>query len=111
VLSSSLDITGILAASAMAILGFFVIPFKRKKAKDNFREKMQTLRRKLLETLTTQFNNEKETAITRLKNGIAPYTRYVHGEMERIDAAGATIADIRKSLSALRAQAEMVLQK
>ena len=39
VLSSSLDITGILAAGTLAVLGFFVIPFKRKQAKDNFKEK------------------------------------------------------------------------
>ena len=76
VLSSTLDITGILAASTLAILGFFVIPFKRKQAKDNFKRKMLTLRTKLLGALTTQFNNERESVITRLKDGVAPYTRF-----------------------------------
>ncbi|MCJ7432329.1 MAG: dynamin family protein, partial [Anaerolineales bacterium] len=78
VLSSTMDITGILAAGTLAVLGFFVIPFKRKQAKDRFREKMLSLRTKLLSALTTQFRNESEEAITRLKEGVAPYTRYVH---------------------------------
>ena len=79
VLSSTMDITGMLAASTLAILGFFVIPYKRKQAKDSFKEKMSTLRTKLLGALTTQFTSEAESAITRLKDGVAPYTRYVRG--------------------------------
>lgn len=111
VLSSSMDITGILAASAMAIVGFFVIPYKRKQAKDNFKLKMQALREKLIGALTTQFNNERENAIARLKDGIAPYTRYVRSELERIEAAESTLVDMRQKLSGLRARAQTVLQQ
>ncbi|HLO33798.1 MAG TPA: dynamin family protein [Anaerolineales bacterium] len=62
VLSSSLDVTGILAAGTLAILGFFVIPYKRKQAKDNFKKKMTDLRTNLLESLSTQFTNESQSA-------------------------------------------------
>ena len=110
VLSSSMDITGILAASTMAILGFFVIPYKRKQAKDNFIEKMQALRTKLLTALTEQFNREREIVIARLKDGVVPYTRYVNSEFERIDAAESTLAQLRQKLSALRARAQAVLK-
>jgi small GTP-binding protein len=111
VLSSTLDITGILAASTLAILGFFVIPFKRKQAKDNFKAKMLLLRTKLLGALTAQFNNESESVIARLKDGVAPYTRYVRSERQRIDRAEATLAGLRQSLSALRARSQAVLVK
>ena len=43
-LSSALDITGMLAAGTLAIVGFFVIPYKRKQAKEDFREKIIALR-------------------------------------------------------------------
>jgi small GTP-binding protein len=109
VLSSTLDITGVLAASTLAIVGFFVIPFKRNQVKENFKEKMMTLRTKLLSALTTQFNNERESILTRLKDGVAPYTRYVHSERERIDNAEAVLADLRQKLSALRARSQAVL--
>ncbi len=111
VLSSSLDITGMLAAGTLAILGFFVIPFKRKQAKDNFKAKMLSLRTKLLTALTTQFNDESESVIARLKDGIAPYTRYVRSERERIEAAEASLTELRASLSALRARSQAVLKE
>jgi small GTP-binding protein len=110
VLSSTLDITGILAASTLAILGFFVIPFKRKQAKDRFKEKMLSLRTKLLSALTTQFNNESEDAITRLKVGVAPYTRYVRSERERIENANNTLLNLRQKISELRARSQAVMR-
>jgi small GTP-binding protein len=111
VLSSTLDISGILAASTLAILGFFVIPFKRKQAKDRFKEKMLGLRTKLLNAMITQFSNESENAIDRLKDGVAPYTRYVHSERERIDKAGNTLAGLQQAISELRAHSQAVLVK
>jgi small GTP-binding protein len=111
VLSSSLDITGTVAAGTMAILGFFVIPFKRKRAKENFIAKMELLRTKLLSALTTQFNDEKESVIARLKDGVAPYTRYVRSERERLQAGEASLAGLRQNLSALRARVEVITKK
>jgi small GTP-binding protein len=111
VLSSTLDITGVLAASTLAIVGFFVIPFKRNQVKQNFKEKMLLLRTKLLSALTTQFNNERESILTRLKDGVAPYTRYVRSERERIDSGESILAELRQKLSALRARSQAVLTK
>jgi len=111
VLSTTLDITGILAAGTMAILGFFVIPLKRRHTKDSFKEKMLNLREKLFSALTTQFSNESENAIARLKDGVAPYTRYVRSERERIDKAENTLARLRQKISELRARSQAVLVK
>jgi len=111
VLSSSLDITGILAAGTLAIVGLFVIPYKRKQAKDSFKEKMTNLRENLLDTLTTQFTRESQGAVARLKEGITPYIRYVHTERERIDKSETTLAKLRQQLSVLRARSEAVVGK
>jgi len=111
VLSSSLDITGMLAAGTLAVVGFFVIPFKRKQAKENFKEKMQLLREKLLSALTRQFNNERENVIERMKDGVAPYTRFVRSERERIESAEASLSTLRQELSTLRARSKAVLME
>ena len=111
VLSSSLDITGILAAGTLAILGIFVIPYKRKQAKDNFKEKMTNLRMRLLDTLTTQFTREAQNAVTRLKDGVMPYVRYVRSERERIEKGEAILARLRQRLSTLRARSQAVIGK
>jgi hypothetical protein len=111
VVSSSVDITGILAASTLAIVGFFVIPYKRNQAKENFKKKMTELRTTLLETLTTSFNKESQNAVERLKNGITPYTRFVRAERERIENIEDVLAKVRQRLSALRARSQAVMGK
>lgn len=111
ILSSSLDITGIVAAGTLAIVGFFVIPYKRKQAKDKFKEKMKELRANLLESLTTSFNTESKTAVERLKDGITPYIRYVHAERERIERTETIVAQLRQKLSALRGRSQAVIGK
>jgi hypothetical protein len=61
--------------------------------------------------MITQFSNESENAIDRLKDGVAPYTRYVHSERERIDKAGNTLAGLQQAISELRAHSQAVLVK
>jgi len=71
---------------------------------------MLDLRTKLLSALTTQFNNESEDAIARLKDGVAPYTRYVRSERERIDKAETTLLSLRQKISELRARSQAVVR-
>jgi len=109
-LSSALDVTGIIAAGTLAVLGLFVIPYKRKQAKDNFREKILAMRTKLFGALTTTFNTESVNAVSRLKDNIAPYTRFVHTETERIQKSEITLNDILQQLATLRARIESVVK-
>jgi len=111
VVSSAMDITGILAAGTLAVLGLFVIPFKRKQAKDSFKEKMKLLRAQLLSALTKQFNEESKSAVARMKEGVAPYTRFVRSEDERIEKAEATLDELQGKLSTLRAHSLAVLKE
>jgi hypothetical protein len=104
-------VTGILAAGTLAIVGFFVIPYKRKQAKDKFKEKMETLRTNLLETLTTQFTKEAGRAVERLREGITPYTRYVRSERERVDKTETILARLKQRLSVLRARSQAVMKQ
>jgi small GTP-binding protein len=108
VTSSALDITGTLAAGMLAVLGFFIIPFKRKQVKERFRTKMENLREQLYGTLTAQFNHEAEHDITRMKEGVAPYTRFVHGEVERVNKAFEQLNSIRQRLSELSVRVESI---
>ena len=108
VASSALDITGLLAAGTLAIVGFFVIPYKRKQAKDDFKGKMETLRAKLLNALTVQFNAEAESAIHRIKDGMTPYTRFVRAELDRVDKTQTVLKVLRQRLSALKARSQTV---
>jgi small GTP-binding protein len=109
-LSSALDITGMVAAGTLAIIGLFVIPYKRKQAKEDFRRKVVALRTNLHNALTSAFTNESENAIVHLRDNIAPYTRYVHAEQERILENTTQLDELRRSTSTLRSRIEMVVK-
>ena len=108
VVSSTIDVTGLLAAGSMAILGFLVIPYKRKQAKERFKEKMTTLRTKLLGAMSTQFRGESESAIARLRDGVAPYTRFIKAERQRIEETASILSEQQQRISGLKARSQAV---
>ncbi|MCL4393864.1 MAG: dynamin family protein [Chloroflexi bacterium] len=102
--SSAVDVTGVLFAGVIAIVGFFIIPYKRQQAKTRFRDKIQAVRDNLVRVLTAQFNAETERTLNRLKEGVAPYFRFVRGEKERLDSVERALADAADRLSRLQAR-------
>ncbi len=104
--TSAADITGLLAAGTLAVLGLFVIPYKRRQAKAQFREKIEALRAKLSGALTTQFTAEAENAVERMQTGVRPYTRFVQAERGRVEQALTTLDGLRQQISALKARAQ-----
>ena len=102
--TKALDITGIVTAGALAIFGMFVIPYKRKQVKEEFKTKMAELRESLRETLAKTFNQEAETAVGRLTEKIAPYVDYVNNEQSRLEDARQTLTGIRDELNSLEAE-------
>lgn len=104
VVSSALDITGMVAAGTLAVLGFFVIPYKRRKAKEDFQQKMTEFRTRLVSTLTREFEKESQQSVTRLRENVNPYTRYVNAERERMERIQTTLHNMRQELSVLRSQ-------
>ena len=82
--STAADITGLTAAGLMAALGLFVLPHRRRCAKAELKQKIATLRRELMAALTAHFDCEAERGKKRLAETIAPYTRFVRSESERL---------------------------
>jgi len=109
--SSVVDLTGVLFAGVIAIVGFFIIPFKRQQAKTRFREKIETVRQNLNRVLTTQFNSEADRTIHRLQEGVAPYFRFVRGEKERLASVEQALAKADEQLGSLQARVVRVFGK
>ncbi|HSN93876.1 MAG TPA: hypothetical protein VLR89_02305, partial [Anaerolineaceae bacterium] len=105
----ALDVTGLVAAGALAILGFFVIPYKKNRAKENFKKRMEELRQSLMRTLRNAFNKEFELAILRLRGNISPYTQYVHSEQLRLTANEATLNIMGTKIQDLKQEVPEVL--
>ena len=99
--TKALDVTGIVTAGALAVLGLFVIPYKRKQAKEAFKDKMAELRENLMKTLSATFKRESDSAIQRLESNITPYTSYVQGEKARLQTDKATLDKLHAQLEGL----------
>lgn len=65
----------------------------------------------MAQTALLEVGNESESAITRLKDGVAPYTRYIRSERERIKKAETSLANLRQKLSELHARSQAVVGK
>jgi small GTP-binding protein len=109
--SSALDVTGVLFAGVMAVVGFFIIPYKRQQAKTRFKEKIETVRQNLNRVLITQFNAEADRTLNRLKEGVAPYFRFVRAEQTRLSATEQTLNEASEQLKRLQVRIESVFGK
>jgi len=95
------DVTGILLASVVAALGLFVIPARRRQAKNELRKKVTELREKLTMALRTQFEREIERGLHEIQEAIAPYIRFIRAEQTKLEDTGNQLKDLHDSMSAL----------
>lgn len=100
------DVTGILAAGTIAVLGLFVIPVRRTQAKRELRQKIAAMRTTLMSSLTAQFEREIQRSLDRIREAVAPYSRFVRGEQERLGGIRGELLSIREGLDAIRLQLE-----
>ena len=96
------DITGLLAAGALSVVGLLVLPAKRGTAKNELRTKVEVMRGRLMEALTAQFEHELTHSLARIREAVSPYTRFVRTERERLSAAREDFRRIRDGLERIR---------
>jgi small GTP-binding protein len=104
--TAAADVTGLVMASVIAAIGFFVIPAKRKKGKEQMRQKIAEVRQRLGEALRAQFRSEIARGTERIRASIAPYSRFVRAEGEKLEAASAELAQLTNDLVGLRRRVE-----
>ncbi|HIE57686.1 MAG TPA: dynamin [Anaerolineales bacterium] len=102
----ALDVTGILMASGLALLGLFVIPAKRRQAKREMREKVAEMRATLIQSLRVQFEREIQRSLRSIEEAIAPYSRFVRAERSRLTETNETLSQFKEQMERLRGQIE-----
>jgi len=101
--TAAADVTGILAAGAVAVLGLFVIPTRRRQLKQEFREKILSVRKRLMDVLTTQFDRELTRSLNEIKDAISPYTRFIRAERDHLQDTRRDLLEVKEQLERLRA--------
>jgi small GTP-binding protein len=104
--TAAADATGLIMASLMGTLGFFIIPAKRRRAKEELRQKIAALRGRLSSSLREQFGAEIVKSGDRIREGVAPYSRFVRAEGEKLRAVQTEFDEATAALAALRSQIE-----
>lgn len=102
----TVDVTGIIMAGAVAALGLFVIPARRRRAKADMRAKVATVGAQLVRSLRTNFEHEIERSLQHIGDTIAPYTRFVRAEGEKMRQAQERLETIKRTSDRLRVQIE-----
>ena len=102
--TAAADVTGIIMASVVAAIGFFILPAKREKAKEEMRRKIGAVREKLSVALKDQFAKEIGKSGERIRESIAPYSRFIRAEGEKLRTTELELKEIGAELASLRAR-------
>jgi len=98
----AVDVTGIIAASVIAGIGLFVLPQRRRQARRDFHERAEELERRLIEVMGEQFEHELARSTERIREAIAPYTRFVRTQHAKLGQMDGDLRQVQGELRALR---------
>jgi hypothetical protein len=102
--TAAADVTGLVMASVVAALGFFILPAKREQGKAEMRRKIAGVRQRLSEALHAQFEKEISRSGDRIRESIGPYSRFIRSEGEKLQTTEQELREIGAALATLRAR-------
>jgi small GTP-binding protein len=102
--ASMADFSGVLTAGAVATLGFFILPARRRAAKKQLKTQLEALRARLAEALTGQFERELNLSLQRIREAIAPYTIFVRTERDQLGEIEDHLVTASAQIQTLRAR-------
>ena len=92
--TAAADVTGILAAGIIGVLGLAIIPYRRGVAKNELRKKMGELQKQLADALGESFEKELGRSVSRLTEALAPYRRFVISEEQQLEHTSTELSEI-----------------
>jgi small GTP-binding protein len=104
--TTAADVTGLAAAGALSLIGFLILPARRRKARSELAARVAQLRERLTVALRESFERERDRSAGRIREAIAPYARFVRSERLALEEASATLARIGGDLAALGIRVE-----
>jgi hypothetical protein len=102
VMTRALDPLGIVAAGGIAILGLYILPARRRKAKADFDRKIGEIRSRMRTAMAEQFERELSNSMQRIREAVSPFTRFVRSESDRLEELRGELAGVGAGLRNLR---------
>jgi small GTP-binding protein len=104
--TAAADVTGIVLASVIAALGFFIIPARRSQGKAQMRARIAEIRARLSEALRARFRDEIARGTARMRDSIAPYARFVRAEGDKLRDTDARLGQLKADVARIRARVD-----
>ena len=101
-----LDVTGILSAGAVAVMGLYVLPYRRAKIKQSLRNHINELRGRLNDAMQNQFETELNDSLQRVREAMAPYTRFISIEREKLEKLDEDLQMVKQQIGHIRSEIE-----
>ncbi len=102
--TAAADLTGLLLASTVAVLGLFVIPARRRQAEKELQAQMERIRQELSQALRTAFQQEIEASLQRIETAITPYAHLIRIQHQRLQALDETFSQLAETIGQLQAR-------
>jgi small GTP-binding protein len=106
VTSTALDVTGLTAATMLLVTSFLILPYKRSKAKDEFRRRIEEMRTQLKESLDRESTTEIDRMLRGITGAFEPYERFYTAESEKIERFAAKLTKVEQEARDITAEIE-----
>jgi hypothetical protein len=97
------------AAAVLFAASFFILPYKRKRAIEEFCAKTERLRGELRRALGEESRKEIDRSVEKVRGAVEPYTRFVRGERTRVEERAALFTQARERLAVLKREIEGIV--
>jgi small GTP-binding protein len=104
--TAAADITGVLMAGVIAALGLFIIPARRRHGQTRMLKKIADLRTGITQSLRTEFEKEIKRSLKHIQEAIAPYTRFIRAERDKLLEAQTLLKHLQTEMEQLRENLE-----
>jgi small GTP-binding protein len=92
--STAIDVTGLTAATMLLVTSFLILPYKRSKAKDEFKRRIEELRGQLRESLDRESDVEIDRMLRNIRSAFEPYQRFHAAESEKVERFAGKLSSI-----------------
>jgi len=92
--SMALDVTGLTAATMLLVTSFLILPYKRSKAKSEFKRRIEELRDHMRESLTRESKTEIDRMLRSITSAFEPYQRFYEAEWDKVQRFDAKLTSI-----------------
>jgi ABC-type transport system involved in cytochrome bd biosynthesis fused ATPase/permease subunit len=101
--SMALDVTGLTAATMLLVTSFLILPYKRSRARNEFRDRIEELRGQIRASLGSESTTEIDRMIRGITGAFEPYERFYKSESQKVERYSASLTEIEQNAQAIGA--------